>query len=128
MTYLSPEKDGFAQVEYDGMRGYVPAGNLTSQTAHGAAFSITDEERSNINLFLSNFTEQGMMRYDENDSEDGELVRFSVWHIWFNQHDRWESGEWGNNQSASERQGHCGCRAEIFRTPPADARFAGAGL
>lgn len=97
VTYLSPEKDGFAQVEYDGMRGYVPAGNLTSLTTHGAAFSITDEERGSINLFLSNFTEQGMLRYDESNSEDEELVRFSVWHIWFNQHDRWESGEWGNN-------------------------------
>lgn len=104
VTYLSPEKDGFAQVEYDGMRGYVPAGNLTSLTTHGAAFSITDEERSSINLFLSNFTEQGMLRYDESNSEDEELVRFSVWHIWFNQHDRWESGEWGNsNRRLSDR-------------------------
>ena len=64
VTYLSPEKDGFAQVEYDGMRGYVPAGKRRM----------------------------------------------------------------GKQQSAFERQGHCGCRAEIFRTPTADARFAGAGL
>lgn len=118
VTYLSPEKDGFAQVEYDGWRGYVPAGNLTSQTAHGAAFSITDEERSNINLFLSNFTEQGMMRYDENDSEDGELVRFSVWHIWFNQHDRWESGEWGNNNRRLSDKGIADVAQKYFGRRP----------
>ena len=118
VTYLSPEKDGFAQVEYDGMRGYVPAGNLTSQTAHGAAFSITDEERSSINLFLSNFTEQGMLRYDENDSEDEELVRFSVWHIWFNQHDRWESGEWGNNNRRLSDKGIADVAQKYFGRRP----------
>lgn len=118
VTYLSPEKDGFARVEYDGMRGYVPAGNLTSQTAHCAAFSITDEERSNINLFLSNFTEQGMMRYDESNSEDEELVRFSVWHIWFNQHGRWESGEWGNNNRRLSDKSIADVAQKYFGRPP----------
>lgn len=118
VTYLSPEKDGFAQVEYDGMRGYVPAGNLTSLTMHGAAFSITDEERSSINLFLSNFTEQGMLRYDESNSEDEELVRFSVWHIWFNQHDRWESGEWGNNNRRLSDKGIADVAQKYFGHRP----------
>lgn len=118
VTYLSPEKDGFAQVEYDGMRGYVPAGNLTSLTTHGAAFSITDEERSSINLFLSNFTEQGMLRYDESNSEDEELVRFSVWHIWFNQHDRWESGKWGNNNRRLSDKGIADVAQKYFGHRP----------
>ena len=118
VTYLSPEKDGFAQVEYDGMRGYVPAGNLTSLTTHGAAFSITDEERSSINLFLSNFTEQGMLHYDESNSEDEELVRFSVWHIWFNQHDRWESGEWGNNNRRLSDKGIADVAQKYFGHRP----------
>ena len=118
VTYLSPEKDGFAQVEYDGIRGYVPAGNLTSLTTHGAAFSITDEERSSINLFLSNFTEQGMLRYDESNSEDEELVRFSVWHIWFNQHDRWESGEWGNNNRRLSDKGIADVAQKYFGHRP----------
>ena len=118
VTYLSPEKDGFAQVEYDGMRGYVPAGNLTSLTTHGAAFSITDEERGSINLFLSNFTEQGMLRYDESNSEDEELVRFSVWHIWFNQHDRWESGEWGNNNRRLSDRGIADVAQKYFGRRP----------
>ena len=118
VTYLSPEKDGFAQVEYDGMRGYVPAGNLTSLTTHGAAFSITDEERGSINLFLSNFTEQGMLRYDESNSEDEELVRFSVWHIWFNQHDRWESGEWGNNNRRLSDKGIADVAQKYFGHRP----------
>ena len=118
VTYLSPEKDGFAQVEYDGMCGYVPAGNLTSLTTHGAAFSITDEERGSINLFLSNFTEQGMLRYDESNSEDEELVRFSVWHIWFNQHDRWESGEWGNNNRRLSDKGIADVAQKYFGHRP----------
>lgn len=118
VTYLSPEKDGFAQVEYDGMRGYVPTGNLTSLTTHGAAFSITDEERGSINLFLSNFTEQGMLRYDESNSEDEELVRFSVWHIWFNQHDRWESGEWGNNNRRLSDRGIADVAQKYFGHRP----------
>ena len=118
VTYLSPEKDGFAQVEYDGMRGYVPAGNLTSLTTHGAAFSITDEERGSINLFLSNFTEQGMLRYDESNSEDEELVRFSVWHIWFNQHDRWESGKWGNNNRRLSDKGIADVAQKYFGRRP----------
>lgn len=118
VTYLSPEKDGFAQVEYDGMRGYVPAGNLTSLTTHGAAFSITDDERSSINLFLSNFTEQGMLRYDESNSEDEELVRFSVWHTWFNQHDRWESGEWGNNNRRLSDRGIADVAQKYFGRRP----------
>ena len=118
VTYLSPEKDGFAHIEYDGARGYVSAGNLEGQTTHGAAYSITDEERCNINLFLSNFTEQGMTRYDEDSSTDEDLVRFSVWHLWFNQHDRWESGAWGNNNQRLSDKGIADIAQKYFGRRP----------
>ena len=58
------------------------------------------------------------MRYDENDSEDGELVRFSVWHIWFNQHDRWESGEWGNNNRRLSDKGIADVAQKYFGRRP----------
>lgn len=118
VTYLSPEKDGFAHIEYDGARGYVSAGNLEGRTTHGAAYSITDEERCNINLFLSNFTEQGMTRYDEDSSTDEDLIRFSVWHLWFNQHDRWESGAWGNNNQRLSDKGIADIAQKYFGRRP----------
>lgn len=118
VIYIAPEKGGYAQVEAAGVRGYLPADRLESQTTHGAAFSITDEERSSINLFLSNFTEQGMLHYDESDSEDEELVWFSVWHIWFNQHDRWESGEWGNNNRRLSDKGIADVAQKYFGRRP----------
>ena len=118
VTYLSPEKDGFAHIEYNGARGYVFADQLEGQTTHGAAYSITEEERGNINLFLSNFTEQGMTRYDENSSTDEDLVWFSVWHLWFNQNDRWESGEWGDNNRRLSDKGIADVAQKYFGRRP----------
>lgn len=118
VTYLAPEKDGFAEIEYEGARGYVPADCLEGQTKHGATYSLTDEERMNINIFLSNFTEQGMMRYDEETATDEELVRFSVWHIWFNQHDRWENGTWGENNRRLNVKGVADIAQKYFGRRP----------
>ena len=96
VIYIAPEKGGYAQVEAAGVRGYLPADRLESQTTRGTPFSITEEERHNVNLFLTNFTETGMARYEPTETADGELVRFAVLHAWLNQSERWEYGEWGN--------------------------------
>ena len=98
---------------------FYPDGRYVLNTLHsGAAYSITDEERCNINLFLSNFTEQGMTRYDEDSSTDEDLVRFSVWHLWFNQHDRWESGAWGNNNQRLSDKGIADIAQKYFGRRP----------
>lgn len=96
VVYLNPARNGFARVEYGDAQGFVDAAYLESQTARGTPFAVTEEERRNVNLFLTNFTETGMSRYDAASTEDAELVRFAVLHEWINRRDRWESGEWGN--------------------------------
>ena len=45
VIYIAPEKGGYAQVEAAGVRGYLPADRLESQTTRGTPFSITEEER-----------------------------------------------------------------------------------
>lgn len=101
VVYLNPVRNGFARVEYGDLQGFVDAAYLESQTARGTPFAITDDERHNVNLFLTNFTETGMSHYEPTETEDGELVRFAVLHAWINQSDRWESGDWGSRIAKS---------------------------
>lgn len=58
---------------------------------------VTAQERYNINLFLSNFSEQGITMYDEARTPQEELVDFAIFHTWFNRQDRIERGEWGED-------------------------------
>ena len=67
-----------ALVEYGDTKGFVKAEYLGNQTARATPFAITEEERHNVNLFLTNFTETGMNRYDAASTTDAELVRFAV--------------------------------------------------
>ena len=101
VIYLNPAKNGFALVEYGDTQGFVKAEYLGNQTARGTPFAISEEERHNVNLFLTNFTETGMSRYDAASTEDAELVRFAVLHAWMNRRDKWESGEWGERLAQS---------------------------
>ena len=64
VIYLNPAQNGFALVEYGDTQGFVKAEYLGNQTARATPFAITEEERRNVNLFLTNFTETGMNRYD----------------------------------------------------------------
>ena len=84
VMYLNPAKNGFALVEYGDTQGFVKTEYLGNQTARGTPFAITEEERRNVNLFLTNFTETGMKRYDAASTTDAELVRFAVLHAWLN--------------------------------------------
>lgn len=67
---------------------------------------LTDEVRAAANLFLSNFTEVGVDRLDGRDGwyEDIDLVDFAHDHIWFNDQDEYEYGEYfaGNNCRVSD--------------------------
>lgn len=56
--------------------------------------SLTDQERAAANLFLSNFTETGVKAI-ESWSPDQDLVDFAHDHLWFNDHDSFEYGEYG---------------------------------
>lgn len=65
--------------------------------ADGAPVGVTAQERYNINLFLSNFSEQGMTHYDEATATDAQLVDFAIFHTWFNRRDRVEWGDFGED-------------------------------
>lgn len=65
--------------------------------AGGQSVGVTAQERYNINLFLSNFSEQGMTHYDKARTTDAQLVDFAILHTWFNRKDRVEWGEWGED-------------------------------
>ena len=68
-----------------------------------APIDVTEEQAAAANLFLSNFTEVGV---DSIGSwhEDIDLVDFAHDHIWFNDHDAYEYGEYsgGNNCRVSD--------------------------
>lgn len=96
VIYLNPAKNGFALVEYGDTQGFVKAEYLANQTARATPFAITEEERHNVNLFLTNFTETGMERYDAVSTTDAELVRFGVLHAWLNRSGQWDATERGS--------------------------------
>lgn len=72
VIYLNPAQNGFALVEYGDTQGFVKAEYLGNQTARATPFAITEEERRNVNLFLTNFTETGMNRYDAASTTDAD--------------------------------------------------------
>ena len=101
VIYLNPAQNGFALVEYGDTQGFVKAEYLGNQTARATPFAITEEERHNVNLFLTNFTETGMERYDAASTTDAELVRFAVLHAWLNRSGQWDVTEWGSRLEQS---------------------------
>jgi len=58
-----------------------------------APIDFTDEEAAAANLFLSNFTEVGVVSLDSFPS-DMDLVDFAHDHLWFNDNDSFEYGEY----------------------------------
>lgn len=62
-----------------------------------APVGVTAKERTNINLFLSNFSEQGMTFYSLERHTDAQLVDFAIFHTWYNRQDRIERGQWGSD-------------------------------
>ena len=61
-----------------------------------APLELTNEQASAANLFLSNFTETGMDEI-ENYGDDMALVDFAHDHLWFNDYESYEYGEYGED-------------------------------
>lgn len=98
--------DGFILVEHLGEIGYVHGDYLklceNYENCEGETLELTDKQRYNINLFLSNFSEQRMPLYDEGNATndwwsqdlDAFLLDFAVQHMLFNRPDAFETGDY----------------------------------
>lgn len=99
---LQDDGGDFVRVAYKGEYGYVLRKYTALSYAYrGEPVALTDAQRYNVNLFLSNFTEASF-GWDEyvfelGESSDRALVDFAIDHIWFNQQDKLEWGEWGDD-------------------------------
>ena len=58
-----------------------------------APYGLRDGERYELNVFLSNFTEQAFTAYGAQTS-DAALVEFAALHLWVNRRNAWEVGSW----------------------------------
>jgi len=100
---LSYADNGFYYVNYDGKDGYVLSKYLEPiEAAEGTDVTLSRNERYNINLFLSNFTEQSFTYlskgvFDIYSMDERALVEFGVNFAWFNKYDSIEWGQWGEN-------------------------------
>lgn len=104
-------ENGFLCVGYQGKTGYALGKYLTQiDNYEGDTVTPTEQERYNLNLFLSNFTEAGFMWragcYDEAYSDRAALTSFAVNHCWFNRKKQLEWGDYfgGNNVRLPEDQ------------------------
>ncbi len=66
---------------------------------------LNDEQYRAVNLFLSNFTETGIAAI-QNDSDDQDLISFAHAHLWFNDHNSFEYGEYDRDNN---------CRVKVDR-------------
>lgn len=64
-----------------------------------APMDASTEELAAANLFLSNFTEVGVKRIEEYYADHTELVDFAHDHIWFNDNDAYEFGEYAGENN-----------------------------
>lgn len=108
---VGPAENGFLRVTYRGQTGYALEEYLTMWDSYrGEEVQLTREQRYNVNLFLSNFTEQGFLWrggcYDSGYTDPALLTEFAVDHCWFNRPKQLEWGDYfnGNNVRVSEDQ------------------------
>ena len=74
---------------------------LSCAVARADGVRLTEKQRYNFNLFLSNFTEQGFCldpdeSFDDSDWDERMLTEFAIEHCWFNRQNRLEWGEYFN--------------------------------
>ena len=101
VAMVGEASDGFWQVSYQGKLGYALSGYLRQVDDYsGDPVDVNSEQRYNINLFLSNFTEVGFVwhagSYDESYVDRKQLTEFGIDHCWFNRQNRLEWGEYFN--------------------------------
>ena len=85
----------------------------------GTPRALTTDERYELGVFLSNFTEQAFTAYDAGTS-DAALSEFAAMHLWFNRRNAWEQGSWAQGAfrvSAGELPAVC---ARFFGRAPAN--------
>jgi len=101
---LDDDNGDFVRVWTDGKQGYVLRQYLEDATMHGHTVTLTDSQRADMNLFLSNFTETNLSYYcdgvfDVNHAGSAAMVEFAADHIWFNQNSKVEWGEYANENN-----------------------------
>lgn len=92
--------NGFLRVSYRGQTGYALSKYLERYRGYrGPEISLTRDQRYNINLFLSNFTEAGFQVngcYDVNRIDPAMLTEFAIEHCWYNRQNRLEWDDYFN--------------------------------
>ena len=109
LTYLAQVDGDFARVSYGGQTGYALSKYLgLKQSYSGPSELLSSDQRYNINLFLSNFTESYFVVpdgcvYDAGEPDAALLNNFALDHIWFNKKRLVEWGEWGEWDGSNVR-------------------------
>lgn len=106
LEYICQAENGFARVAtYDGAEGFVLEKYLAKcEGDAGSGLEVTEKQRYNINLFLSNFTEQGFMwnaeqPYERAELTDAQMIDFAVSWCWFNESDNLVWGEYDDENN-----------------------------
>lgn len=99
LILLDEDFDDFAQISYEGKIGYALKKYLEPvESFAGEEMQLTDEQRYNINLFLSNFSEQcfamDIAHYNSEDADPAVVLDFAINHTWFNKQNLIETGDW----------------------------------
>lgn len=109
LTWIDDAGNDFAKVSYGGQVGYALTKYLELECDYSGPFVMLDrDQRYNINLFLSNFTEayftipDGCV-YDAGAPDAAMLNNFALDHIWFNKQRLVEWGEWGEWDGSNVR-------------------------
>ena len=105
-VWLRPHDETFSKVLYNNQIGYVMQDYLKNFFAvceRCIPQNLNDTELYNLQLFLTNFTEQGMLYpagvLHGDSMTDAELVDFAAEHIWYNRQDKLEWGEYKNENN-----------------------------
>lgn len=105
-VYLQSAGNDFARVLYNGQTGYARKDYLKNMSVVCESClpqNLNDQELCNLQIFLSNFTEQGMGHpaavLQGSSMTDAQLVDFAIEHIWYNRQDKLEWGEYANGNN-----------------------------
>lgn len=105
-VWLRPHDETFSKVLYNNQVGYVMQDYLKNFFAvceNCIPQNLNDAELYNLQIFLTNFTEQGMLTpagvLHGDSMTDAELVDFAAEHIWYNRQDKLEWGEHKNGNN-----------------------------